>query len=414
MPGIAFFWVRLPSPDSGSPILEMGPQSSVVLGLRLATTLLGGCLMVGTGWAQARPYLQDPMRLKVRSAAEAATQWLLDNQLESGGWGSHHSPRPIEVFASAPGSQDAFRVATTGLVVSALLDSPFGGEDKSLAVQRGIEHLLEHYPVRRQSGIEHYNVWAFGFTLQALGECLLEGVLPEHEDQIRRASSALVERLAGYQSVDGGWGYLSLQGYRTHPPAATSMSFTTATILVGLARVQDAGVEVPKGLIARAVDSLRRCRMPMGPYAYGELWRRSPQALINGPAGAACRTPACQLSLMLHGQSVPDSDRNRALADLLVRYSELQRAGLRRPIPHESWCQISGYFYLYGHAYASYLLELSSPDLRRRHAPALARSVLACAQPDGSLWDYPLYSYHKPYGTAFALITLTRILGSDR
>ena len=40
--------------------------------------------------------------------------------------------------------------------------------------------------------------------------------------------------------------------------------------------------------------------------------------------------------------------------------------------------------------------------------------MLACAQPDGSLWDYPLYSYHKPYGTAFALITLTRILGSDR
>ena len=30
--------------------------------------------------------------------------------------------------------------------------------------------------------------------------------------------------------------------------------------------------------------------------------------------------------------------------------------GRKRPIPHESWYQISGYFYLYGHAYAAYSL----------------------------------------------------------
>jgi len=392
----------------------MGPPFTRVLGPQLVVAILGCCGWVRPCWAQGTPYLQDPLREEARFATVAATQWLVDNQLESGGWGSHHSPRPIEVFASAPGSQDAFRVATTGLAVSALLDSPFGGEAKATAVQRGIEHLLEHYAVRRQSGIEHYNVWAFGFALQAFGECLSEGASPQHETQVRKACSDLIKRLGGYQSIDGGWGYLSLQGYRTHPPAASSMSFTTATILVGLARVQEAGVEVPTELLARAIASLRRCRMPLGPYSYGELWSRSPQSLINGPAGAACRTPACQLALILHDQPIADSDRNSALADLLVRYSDLQRAGLRRPIPHESWCQISGYFFLYGHAYAAYLLDLSPPGLRRRHAPALARSVLACAQPDGSFWDYPLYSYHKPYGTAFALITLTRILGPDR
>jgi cytochrome b561 len=36
--------------------------------------------------------------------------------------------------------------------------------------------------------------------------------------------------------------------------------------------------------------------------------------------------------------------------------------------------------------------------------------VLITRQPDGSLWDYPLYSYHKSYGTAHALIALTRAL----
>ena len=29
---------------------------------------------------------------------------------------------------------------------------------------------------------------------------------------------------------------------------------------------------------------------------------------------------------------------------------------------------------------------------------------------DGSWWDYPLYDYHQPYGTAFALMTLQRCL----
>jgi len=32
---------------------------------------------------------------------------------------------------------------------------------------------------------------------------------------------------------------------------------------------------------------------------------------------------------------------------------------------------------------------------------------------DGSWWDYPLYSYHKPYGTAFALMALTRCRQPD-
>ena len=29
-------------------------------------------------------------------------------------------------------------------------------------------------------------------------------------------------------------------------------------------------------------------------------------------------------------------------------------------------------------------------------------------EPEGSWWDYPLYDYHKPYGTAFALMSLRR------
>jgi hypothetical protein len=36
----------------------------------------------------------------------------------------------------------------------------------------------------------------------------------------------------------------------------------------------------------------------------------------------------------------------------------------------------------------------------------LARLLLPLQEPDGSWWDYPLYNYHQPYGTGFALLTL--------
>ena len=92
-----------------------------------------------------------------------------------------------------------------------------------------------------------------------------------------------------------------------------------------------------------------------------------------------------------------------------MRHAGFQRAALRRPIPHESWYSISGYFYLYGHAYAAWLIEDEAPALRERYGKELARAIFVCRQPDGSFWDYPLYSYHKPYGTAYALLGLLRV-----
>jgi hypothetical protein len=31
---------------------------------------------------------------------------------------------------------------------------------------------------------------------------------------------------------------------------------------------------------------------------------------------------------------------------------------------------------------------------------------MAVQEKDGSWWDYPLYNYHRPYGTSFALMSL--------
>ena len=78
-------------------------------------------------------------------------------------------------------------------------------------------------------------------------------------------------------------------------------------------------------------------------------------------------------------------------------------------MPHESHYGVSGYFYLYGHSYAALLMGQLSEEARIANGPDLLRAVLLCRQPDGSFWDYPLYSYHKAYGTAYAIMALARV-----
>ncbi len=80
--------------------------------------------------------------------------------------------------------------------------------------------------------------------------------------------------------------------------------------------------------------------------------------------------------------------------------------GRKKPIPHESFFQVAGYFYYFGHYYAAMTLPLLPESDRPFYQDHLATILLDLQEADGSWWDYPFYNYHKPYGTAFALMSL--------
>lgn len=353
----------------------------------------------------SEPNRQRPSLSEVVSAG---VRWLLDHQNPDGSWGSHESPRPIEVLADVPGSHEAFRVATTALCVIALEDCSPVRKDTQAALDRGLDFLLSHFDVKRPNGMEHYNVWSFGYTLQCFGEHLAHAPEDPRAQRLRAACERLVEKLGTYQTLDGGWGYLSLDGVPTFQPSSTSMSFTTATILVGLRRAQEVGVELPRSLVERAVEEVTRSRLPDGAYLYGDYLKYRPRHGVNEKQGSACRTPACDYAIGLFGRARSRAEIKQELEELLVKNARFQKSGLRRPIPHESWFSVSGYFYLYGHAYAAYQLAGLPEADQTQLWPALVDAVMYTREPDGSFWDYPLYSYHKPYGTAFALIALSR------
>ena len=344
----------------------------------------------------------------VKVAVDGAVKWLVENQNKDGSWGTHESPRPVEVLASIPGSQEAFRVATTALCVMALRDSEQKTPEVLAAAERALAFLLQDFDVKRQSGMEHYNVWTFGYVLQCFGEEIARNPEATRVPELRAASAKIVERLGQYQTLDGGWGYLSLDAVPTYQPSFTSMRFTTATMLVGMQRARDVHVELPPKMVERAVDHIRRARLSDNAFLYGEYLKYRPRMDINETIGSACRTPVCLLVLEMFGEKISTETYARSMENLLVLGADYQKSGVRRPIPHESWFHISGYFYLYGHAYAAYVLEKLDRKLQERYWPLLVDAVEYCRAPDGSFWDYPLYSYHKPYGTAFALIALAR------
>ena len=82
--------------------------------------------------------------------------------------------------------------------------------------------------------------------------------------------------------------------------------------------------------------------------------------------------------------------------------------GRKRPIPHETHFAVSGYFYYYGHYYAALGMKLLPEDQQIEWKSKLGKLIIQNQDKDGSWWDYPLYDYHQPYGTGFALSTLSR------
>ena len=83
--------------------------------------------------------------------------------------------------------------------------------------------------------------------------------------------------------------------------------------------------------------------------------------------------------------------------------------GRKRPIPHESWYQTAAYYYYYDHYYLSRLLEALPASDRKAYFEKLIATVLPHQEPDdGSWWDFAMWDFHKPYGTAFAIMTLLR------
>jgi len=345
----------------------------------------------------------------VARAIEEGMAFLVANQNADGSFGRAATARTYELWCDVPGGHQAFMGATTALCWMGLDDARAAGyaTDASRAAQaRCLAWLVKHARVKRPFPEQFYNVWSLAYGLRALSQALREGAEGADPESMRATCAELVSALGIYQSPDGGWGYLDFNVPAFHPSWSTS--FTTGTVLVGLHEAREAGIEVPQAMVDRALKLMWRFRTPDGNYVYSIDHRYYPQGRINRAGGSSMRNQNCNLAIHLFQPERMTREMMRTGLERFVEQHRFAIAGLRRPVPHESWYQVSGYFYLYGQQYTAMVLERMTPEDRTRFWPDLVRYVLKTRQPEGSFWDYPTYGYHKFYGTGYALMTLAR------
>lgn len=353
--------------------------------------------------------LPPPSREQVEQAVARGLAFLYETQNPDGSWGSARRTKDLNIYAPIPGAHHAFRSGVTALCVSALSETRAADDagPGTRAFERGGAWLLENLPhLRRATTDAIYNVWGHAYGIQALAHLhrRAAGDAPRQE-RIREVIASQIDRLRRYESVDGGWGYYDFRA-GSQRPATDSTSFVTATVLVAVDEARDAGVPFPPDVLRRAVASIQRQRKNDHSYIYGEQLKLLPMMPVNRPGGSLGRSQACNLALRLWGDThVTDAVVTRWLDRLIDRNGWLS-IGRKQPIPHESWFQVAGYFFYYGHFYAARCTRLLPPAEARQYQDQLAAILLPLQEKDGSWWDYPLYDYHQPYGTAFALMSL--------
>ena len=360
------------------------------------------------------PEIEPVPKSDINDAIDRGVDFLVQDQNPNGSWGSPTRTKGLNIYAPVPGAHHAFRAATTSLCLSALLELAPEDPAATAAIEKAEAWLMEHLrSLRRATGDAIYNVWGHAYSSQALVRLHHHH---ENNDAQRAKLEALIreqfDMLSRYESVDGGWGYYDFR-YQGNQPTSSSISFVNGTVLIALAEAKSIGIDPPERIVRRAIAATNRQQKPDFSYLYGEYLQYRPMRGINRPGGSLGRSQCCNLALRLWGDdSVTDNVIKNWLYRLYVRNGWLD-IGRKRPIPHEAWMQVAGYFYYYGHYYAALNLEQLSVAERPIYQSMLAELMLDRQEKDGSWWDYPLYDYHQPYGTAFALMTLQRCLPQD-
>lgn len=364
-----------------------------------------------------RTALRDtPSVEDIQKAIDRGCLFLKKIQNKDGSWGSPRQTKGLNIFAPVPGSHRAFRLAVTALSISALLELKQGHEEYRKALLNAGDYLLKNLPdLRRATPMAIYNVWAHSYGLQALSrmhKAVEKG--PSGSTKRKKIEEIMrqqIQMLEKYESVDGGWGYYDFN-IQTKKPSGSSISFVNATGLVALKETSERGVEVPAKMVNRAIEAIKRQRLPDHSYLYGEYLKYKPRRGINRPAGSLGRSHACNYALQIWGDETVTDKVHKLCLDRLIKRNGWLDMGRKRPVPHESWAAVAGYFFYYGHLYASFCIETLSLQDRPEYQRDLASILVPLQEKDGSWWDFPFYDYHQQYGTAMALLSLNRCLPS--
>ena len=353
--------------------------------------------------------IDAPTPEKLNESIRHGIDFLIQDQNPNGSWGSATQTKGLNIYAPIPGAHYAFRAACTALCVSAMIESGDTRPEVIHAIERGETWLMANLSHVRQSSADcTYNTWTYPYAIQALVRMYPRVDDAKRQERIRDLIKQQVEMLDRYECLNGGWNYYNQDHPITQHPNGSAMSFVAATGLVALAEARDLGIDPPEKMIETTMESIRRQRYPDFCYAYGEYIKHLPMRGINRVPGSAGRSQACNIAMYLwHDEKTTLPVIRTWLARLYAMDGWLSIAR-KKPIPHESFAQISGYFYYYGYYYGALCIDQLKPEERDYYRNHMAAILMPLQEKDGSWWDYPFYDYHQQYGTAMAVMSLLR------
>lgn len=371
----------------------------------LIAAVLGSAIAV----AQEKPEAEVNAST-MAAAVRRGVDFLITDQNPNGSWGGATRTKGLNIYAPLPGAHHAFRAGASGLALSGLIDSKDTRPETLAAIAKGAAWMEAELPkLRRADTTTTYNAWGHAYGMRALTRLYRTAEDDASKEKWKRLAQEQCDLANRYMDLNGGWGYLDIyDGLATQKPSGITTCFTTATVLLAMREARDVmGIKLDDRIVKASLASVERQRTPDFSYVYSHSHIYRPRTPINRPAGSLARSQACNATLRAFGET---KVTDQVIDEWAVRFIDREgflSIGRKRPVPHETHFQISGYFYYYGIYYFTESVEFLPAAQQPAHAAKLAKLILHRQEKDGSWWDYPLYDYHQPYGTGYSLMALS-------
>lgn len=331
----------------------MVPQQLVAVGLLSA--------MLAASLGASVPASADTV--KVDRAVSRGLDWLANTQSRLGHWTANDGRYPTAMTALA------------GMALMAEGSTTTQGK-YAPNIRRAVDYLVSR---SRANGLigdptrDDRYTYGHGYSMLFLSQ-----VLGEEEDLDRRETlvkvlTKAVQFTGEAQTNAGGWGYVSAKDGHGFDEGST-----TITQVQGLRGCRNAGIPVPKEIIDKAVEYIRRCTLPDGGVQYSS----------QGGGGRPAITAAAIACLFNAGDY--DSDYvPKLLTYCRKNLDNIQNQGF-------------GHWH-YAHYYYAQVMYREGEELWTDYRDKVFAKVLSEASPDGS-WQQ---GYIGPvYTTAINLTIL--------